>query len=140
MRLGPLQQHFRERLRKRTPWAAVLAFAALFTALQFMLVPASVQVRHPGALANVLLMPLMVSFCYGFLSPLPWRWTGDDRLRAPLARGLVQALAFNALVIAVLVGLSWFMVRNASLKAEAMGLAPGAKGTFGGILLVNLMV
>ena len=140
MRLGPLQQHFRERLRKRTPWAAVLAFAVLFTALQFMLVPASVQMRHPGALANALLMPLMVSFCYGFLSPLPWRWTGDERLRAPLARGLVQALLFNALVIVALVGLSWFMVRNASLKAEAMGLAPGAKGTFRGILMVNLVV
>lgn len=140
MRLGPLQQHFRERLRKRTPWAVVLAFAVLFTVVQFMLVPAQVQLKHPGALANALLMPFLVTFAYGFLSPLPWRWTGDDRARAPLGRGLVQALAFNALAVLVLVSLSWFLVRHANLKAEALGLAPGAKVTFRGILMVNLLV
>lgn len=140
MRLGPLQQHFRERLRQRTPWAVVLAFALLFTAFQFVLVPASVQLKHPGAVANALLMPFLVSFSYGFLSPLPWRWTGDDRSRAPLGRGLAQALLFNALVVLVLVALSWFMVRHANLKAEALGLAQGAKGSFRGILMVNLFV
>jgi two-component system sensor histidine kinase AlgZ len=139
MRFGPLQQHFRSRLRKRTPWVVVLVFAALFTGLQFVVVPPSVQLRHPGTLANVLLMPLLISFAYGFLSPLPWRWSGDDRARAPFARGLVQALVFNALVILLLVALSWLLVRNASVKAEALGLARGARVSFGSVVLVQLL-
>jgi two-component system sensor histidine kinase AlgZ len=139
MRLASLQQHFRSRLRKRTPWLIVLVFAVVFTGLQFLLVPAAAQLRHPGALTNALLMPFMVSFAYGFLAPLPWRWSGDDRTRAPLGRGLAQALVFNALVILLLVTISWFMVRNASLKAEALGLARGAKATFGAILMVTML-
>ncbi|MFN7958766.1 MAG: histidine kinase [Holophagaceae bacterium] len=140
MRLGPLQQHFRSRLRKRTSWAIVLVFAALFTGLQFVMVPAGVQLRHPGALANALLMPLLISFSYGFLSPLPWRWSGDDRSRPAFGRGLVQALVFNAVVIIALVILSWFLVRNASLKAEALGLAQGHKVSFQAVLGLNLLV
>ncbi|HEY3399312.1 MAG TPA: histidine kinase [Geothrix sp.] len=140
MRLGPLKQHFRERLRMRTPWAIVLVFAALFTGLQFIMVPAPVQLKHPGALANALLMPFLVSFSYGFLTPLPWRWSGDDRPRAPFWRGLSQALAFNAVVILALVALSWFMVRNASVKAEALGLARGMKATFGDVVLMQMLV
>ncbi len=140
MRLGPLQQHFRSRLRRRTPWAIVLIFAALFTGLQFLLVPAPIQLRHPGALANALLMPFLVSFSYGFLAPMPWRWSGDDRPRASFWRGLVQAALFNALVIVLLVAVSWFLVRNASLKAEALGLARGVQVSFQAVLAMNLLV
>jgi len=140
MRIGALQQHFRARLRKRTPWIIVLVFAALFTVLQFVMVPAGVQMRHPGALANALLMPFLISFSYGFLAPLPWRWSGDDRSRPAFGRGLLQALAFNALVITALVTISWFLVRNASLKAEALGLAQGHKVSFQAVLGLNLLV
>ena len=138
MRFGPLQLHFRSRLRKRVPWIIVVVFAALFTGLQFLIVPAAVH-GHPGVVANALIMPLLISFCYGFLTPLPWRWTGDDRLRAPFWRGLAQALIFNALLILLLVTLSWLMVRNINFKAEALGLAQGAKASFGSILLVQML-
>ena len=80
MQIGALQQHFRSRLRKRTPWVIVLLFAALFTGLQFLVVPMATQLRHPGALVNSLVMPFLVSFSYGFLAPMPWRWSGDDPL------------------------------------------------------------
>jgi two-component system sensor histidine kinase AlgZ len=121
------------------PWVIVLVFAALITGLQFVIAPNATHVRHPGVLVNILVMPLVTSFCYGFLTPLPWRWTGDDRSRAPFWRGLAQSLLFNALVILVLVTLSWLMVRNANLKAEAMGLAQGAKATFRAVLTVQML-
>ena len=140
MRLKPLQQHFQSRLRRRTPWVIVLIFAALFMSLQFIIATDSEQFRQPGTLLNALLMPFLVSFVYCFLSPLPWRWSGDDRSRAPVGRGLIQAVVFNALVIVALVGISWFLVRNVNLKAEALGLAKGTKATFGGALKMNLLV
>jgi two-component system sensor histidine kinase AlgZ len=139
MRLVPLRHHFRSRLRKRTPWAVVLVFTVVVTALQFLLAPTALEKHPPGVLLNALFMPFLVSFCYGFLAPLPWRWSGDDRPRPALGRGLIQALLFNALVILLLVGLSWFMVRNASLKAEALGLGKGMKPTFSTLLAINLL-
>ncbi|WP_285574232.1 sensor histidine kinase [Geothrix limicola] len=138
MRLAPLQQHFHARLRRRVPWIVVLVFAVVFTGFQFLLVPAN-QLRQSGALLNTLVMPFVISFCYGFLSPLPWRWSGDDRARAPFWRGLAQALLFNTLIILLLVSVSWLMVRNASLKAEALGLGQGAKVTFKTVLSMNLL-
>ena len=139
MRLGPLQQHFRSRLRKRTPWVVVLVFGLVFSAFQFILVPAQLQFRHPGAMANALVMPFLVSFAYGFLTPLPWRWSGDDRSRPRFLRGLSQAVVFNAILLLLLVALSWFLVRNATLKAEALGLAKGAKASFGKVLGVTML-
>ncbi len=139
MRLVPLQQHFRSRLRKRMPWVVVLVFTVVVTALQFVLAPTGPESRSPGVLLNALLMPLVVSFCYGFLAPLPWRWSGDDRSRPAITRGLVQALAFNTAVVLLLVALSWLMVRDAGLKAEALGLAKGLKPTFAHLLAINLL-
>jgi hypothetical protein len=140
MRLATMRQHFRKRLRRRMTWIIVLLFTGLFTLFQFVLVPASVQLRHPGTLVNSLLMPFLVSFSYGFISPLPWRWTGDDRLRAPFFQGVTQALLFNTLLILALVGFSWLLVRDASLKAEALGLATGVKVSFRQVLGMNLMI
>ena len=140
MRFGPLKQHVQHRLRKRTPWAVVLAFTLIFTSFQFILVPMSVQLKHPSALANSLLMPFLLCFSYGFLTPLPWRWSGDDRLRAPFWRGLVQAVGFNTILLVLLVFVSWLMLRGASLNAEALGLNRNPKPTFVSALLMNLMI
>ncbi len=140
MRLAPLQQHFRARLRRRAPWVVVLAFAAVFTALQFLVIPLSVHLKHPGALLNSLVMPFLISFTYGFLAPLPWRWSGDERSRAPFWRGLGQAVLVNALLVLALTAMSWVLVRHANLKAEALGLPQGAKASFGSVLLLQMMV
>ena len=140
MRLEPLHRHFRVRLRRRTSWIIVLAFAALFTAVQLVLAPAGPQLRHPGPLANALLMPFLVSFSYGFLSPLPWRWTGDDRSRAPFLRGSPQALLFNGSLIAVLVSLSWLLVGASPAKAEILGGGTGHPLSFWRVLSFQLFV
>lgn len=140
MRFGPLNQHLQERLQKRTPWAVVLAFTVIFTSFQFILVHPSTQMKHPGTLANSLIMPLLVCIGYGFLSPLPWRWSGDERLRAPFWRGLIQAIGSNALLILALVAVSWLMIRGANLSAEALGLPKGAKPSFAKILMMNYMI
>lgn len=140
MRLVPLQQHFRVRLRRRISWVIVLAFAVLFTAVQFLVAPVGPQLRHAGPLANALLMPLLISFAYGFLSPLPWRWTGDDRSRAPFLRGSAQALLFNGMLIAALVALSWLLVGTSPAKAEILGGGSAHPPSFWRILGFQLFV
>ena len=142
MQLGPLRQHFQIRLHRRKTWIIVLVITILNTAFQFVLVPPAMQLRHPGTLTSSLLMPLLVCFSYGFLSPLPWRWTGDDRLRAPFLRGASQAVVFNALLLLGLGSFGWLLVRHentAHLKAEALGLVQGTTVTFRHILGFNLL-
>lgn len=140
MRLEPLRHHFRRRLRQRTPWVLVLVFAALFSTFQFVLSPPSVHFSEPAALANALLMPFLVVFAYGFLCPLPWRWTGDDRSRAPFLRGAVQALAFNALLTLLLGTLGWLLVHNTGLKGEVLGQAAGVRFPFLRFLGLQLFI
>jgi hypothetical protein len=140
MRLEPLHRHFRARLRKRTPWIIVLCFSALFSAFQFVLAPPTVHFHEPTAVANALLMPFLVCFSYGFLSPLPWRWTGDDRPRATILRGLSQALLFNAAIVVALSALGWLLVRNTGLKAEVLGAGPGSRFSFLHFLTLQLFI
>ena len=140
MRLETVRRHFQARLRKRIAWAIVLGFSLLFTAFQFLMVPASIRMDQPGTVVNALLVPFLVSFAYGFLSPLPWRWTGDDRGRAPFLRGLVQALAFNAVVITLLVLFSWLLIREGGLKSEPLGPGTGASLSLGRILAMQVFL
>jgi hypothetical protein len=42
------------------------------------------------------LSPFLLLFGHLTLDPVPWQWTGDERGRANLGRGFVQALLFDA--------------------------------------------
>ncbi len=103
MRFQPLTQHFRRRLRKRFSWSIVLGFTLLFGIFKATSL-GKLQLSSPSAVwASVLFTPFAMSFAYGFLTPLPWRYTGDDRSHAPLLRGALQAAPWCALIIAALV-------------------------------------
>jgi hypothetical protein len=41
------------------------------------------------------------------LAPLPWLWTGDDRPQAPPLRGLAQAIPWNLVWIALVLGVAF---------------------------------
>jgi len=140
MRLKGIRQHFRNRLHRRITWILVGVFTAIFMIFNFVVIPFQVHRAHPGVLANSLLTPFLISFCYGFLSPLPWRWTGDERSRAPFVRGVSQALVFNALVILGLVCLSWLLVGPGNPKMEAVGVVKELKGSFRQALGMNLFI
>ena len=82
----------------RSQWGGILAFLlllALWRILEGEILSAENAMHHMAVL-------LLLAYAYA-LSPLPWQWTGDGRRRAPLARGVMQALAWNALWIALLV-------------------------------------
>ncbi|MBI3131948.1 MAG: histidine kinase [Acidobacteria bacterium] len=103
MRFQPLTQHFRRRLRKRFSWGIVLGFTLLFGIFKATSL-AKLHLTTPSAVwVSVLFTPFAMSFAYGFLTPLPWRYTGDDRSHAPLLRGALQAAPCCALIITTLV-------------------------------------
>lgn len=62
-------------------------------------------------IVNCLLSPALVSFSYGFLSPLPWQWTGDDRLQAGFLRGTLQGLSYHAGLILILSAQSYALTK-----------------------------
>ncbi len=138
MRLEPLARHFRLRLKRRMTWTIVVSFWVLIAAAQVALAPR--RAWNPAALASALLLPFAIAFAYGFLSPLPWRWTGDDRPRAPLLRGAVQALAFNALVVAVLSCLGWWLMQHTGLHTADVEAGRGGEMSFGRFFAVQVLV
>lgn len=50
-----------------------------------------------------LLMPLFLLS----VSPIPWQWSGDDRLKPGILRGVGQALAFNAVWMGLIAMAVW---------------------------------
>jgi hypothetical protein len=55
--------------------------------------------------ASHLSKAFLLAVAYVALAPMPWQWTGDARRLAPAARGLLQALPWNALWIALALAL-----------------------------------
>jgi hypothetical protein len=72
--------------------------------------------RNPATALSDCLLPFVLLFGHLALSPLPWQWTGDDRDRAELGRGFIQAAAFDL----VWVGLVLFSLR-------LLGVPPGPR-------------
>lgn len=91
MRSAQVLSAARARLRP-SRWGALPLFLGLLLALRFSLGP-------PGLEWNPRLAAVVLSLLAGtfLLSPMPWQWTGDEALRAPLWRGTLQALFGNAL-------------------------------------------
>jgi two-component system sensor histidine kinase AlgZ len=102
MRTSALGPHLRRRLRRRTVWLAVLGFTLAFALIEGYRTafPAG---TGPLLWARTFITAFLICFSYGFLSPLPWRWTGDDRPRAPLLRGALQAFLWNAVLVSLLI-------------------------------------
>jgi hypothetical protein len=77
-------------MQRPVTWGAILVFGLLWN-----LAPWSLGMGLPS------LQEAAFPFCWGFvflvLSPVPWQWTGDETLLAPMGRGVLQALPWNAL-------------------------------------------
>jgi signal transduction histidine kinase len=113
MKFQPLLQHFRRRLRKRLSWGIVAGFTLLFAVAKGSAF-SKVQVSNPAVgWFTIFFTPFVMSFAYGFLTPLPWRYTGDDRPAAPLLRGFLQALPWTALIIVLIVCLDYGLLQMA---------------------------
>ena len=81
-------------------WGAFAAFLVLLGLLRLLLGDLPSLRDLPHFLHGLLLVVTMVA-----LAPLPWQWTGDDRRKAPLLRGVGQALVWNTAWLALVLGL-----------------------------------
>ena len=140
MRLPALAQTFRRRLRKRLTWAITLGFTLLFVIFKVAAF-VSVQVQNSAlAWASAILTPFTLSFAYGFLSPLPWRFTGDDRPRAPALRGLAQAVPWCALLIVLIVFMDYAILHAAGWTGAVTDGGRSLHVTLRQALSMNLLI
>ena len=79
---------------------------------------------------HAILSPGLASFSYCFLSSLPWRYTGDDRLQAPFGRGLAQALLSNTLLISILTAIGMAFLHAGGVHVPDAGLTGGHPDDF----------
>ena len=88
------------RHRHPLPWIAVATFGGMATVLNasLRLEPAA---NGAGGPMTVLASTFMGALGLGFLSPLPWQWTGDDRPECGLPRGAFQSLVFGGAFFAL---------------------------------------
>lgn len=140
MRFQALTQTFRRRLRKRLTWAITLGFTLLFVLFKLAAF-ITVQVATPAlAWASAILTPFTLSFAYGFLSPLPWRYTGDDRPRAPLLRGLAQAVPWCTLLVVLIVLMDYGILHAAGWSGAVTDSGRTVHVTLRQALGMNLII
>lgn len=60
--------------------------------------------RGPGFGLASAYLPFLLLFGHLALAPVPWQWTGDDADRAGLGRGFAQAICFDLVWIALVLG------------------------------------
>jgi len=77
------------RMRQRSNLLLVLLVGGLFSTFRLV-------AGGPWFSVADMAMPFVLLTCHLALSPIPWQWTGDDRSRAGLGRGFLQALCFDA--------------------------------------------
>lgn len=123
MRAPQVFQALHSRLHRRMPWVITGLFWILF-AITSLVLYSSHRPLNAWTAINSLLSPALVSFTYGFLSPVPWQWTGDGRPQAAILRGALQGLGYHAVLIFLLSVFSYGMVRQGGgpilLEASSM--------------------
>ncbi len=80
-----------KRFRLPATWGALLVFGLVWVAVRLL---AGQPFGRLGA--GEFLVPALVLAGHLALSPIPWQWTQDARPIAPLWRGCLQALPWNA--------------------------------------------
>ncbi|BDU72045.1 sensor histidine kinase [Mesoterricola silvestris] len=88
-----------QRVTNRANLAIILLVGGMFCLFRFALGPSGVSVAE-------IAFPFILLFGHLAFSPLPWQWTGDEAPIAGLGRGIVQSLLFNAVWVALVLGLN----------------------------------
>lgn len=136
MRAPEVVLSLRSRLGRRTPWVITALFGLIFIAADLVIY----STRGPlsfWTVVNSLIAPALVSFTYGFLSPLPWQWTGDDRAQAGFLRGALQGLGYHAALILPLTAFSYGLLRQAG---PSVLVVEGHRLTFWQMVLPQLLI
>ncbi len=80
------------RIRRPGPWFGFTAFAAVYMATDYF--SDAYGGLHGLMLAEKFYGPLTLAWCFTFLSPVPWQWSGHPRRSPGMPRGTFQALLF----------------------------------------------
>lgn len=99
MRSGPLMRLTLQRLRPSS-WGAIPLFLLLLVPIRWAVGGPLLPWHWHAMVGGAALFT-----GYFILSPLPWLWSGDDRLRLGLHRGALQALLWNILWLGAFGGL-----------------------------------
>jgi two-component system sensor histidine kinase AlgZ len=102
VRKSSLEANLWARMGRPVGWLTILAFAMPFIAIRFFIFWKE-GMSHPVTLAGAALVPIFVSIGFAWISPMPWRYTGDDRPRPGLFRGAIQAVLANSVAVLLFV-------------------------------------
>ena len=86
-----LARSFTQRFRRPSTWGVIVVFGLVWIAARML---SGMTLQQMGAWEFIL--PALFLVGHLALSAAPWQWTGDARPSAPMWRGCLQALPWNA--------------------------------------------
>jgi LytS/YehU family sensor histidine kinase len=130
-----LEANLWARMGRPWSWVTILAFALPFIVMRFFIFWTE-EMKHPLTLLGAALVPIFISVGFAWISPMAWRYTGDDRPRAGLWRGTLQSLVVNSIAVLLFVEMDVPVVSiSKSFSSSDFWTAVAANAT----LLVPLM-
>ena len=124
MRLPDILLYQRRRLRSPKVWVPMAGLGLLMAMVQILVLLKSVPMGTGPAVVFGLVAGVGFAMLYIGLSPMPWLWTRSRATHAPLLRGALQALAFNAAFVLLLTLVEILLTWRLKLD-HRLGLALG---------------
>lgn len=117
----PVMQAVSRRLANPFYWGLILFFCAMWLLLAVALNPMESVFKHA-------LPPIHLWFVALMLGPIPWQWSGDQRCLPSFARGLIQAVVLNTVMILGAMMLSSSVQSNRQVARLAPFVVPARPG------------
>ena len=102
MRLKDCSASILRKFRIPATWGAIIAYGLVWATLRFFIFSDMPALLSPR---TELVLPFLLVMGHVALAPWSWLWTGDGREEAPIFRGMLQTLPWNALWLGVLLAL-----------------------------------
>lgn len=107
------------RFREPSRWGVLVLVGGALCGIHFLTAPFRPNMT---LLAGTFVLPFLLLA----LSPVPWQWSGDERLSVGPLRGLVQSLVFNGIWTGLIFLCLWFWGPNPDLvHLPPPGMPPG---------------
>ena len=123
MRFPAVLANTQERIRRPGTWGAAFLFGGVWNLLHWGAGPG-------GWTPDGFLLPFLLGVVILVFAPLPWQWTGEDRPVATFARGLLQSLVGNLVVVGAVLYLLPWPVEHAMMMGRSMRMDPAMHGPY----------
>ncbi len=112
MDIQGLNDFTKDNMRRSATWITILVITLAFLLIIFLRNQYLLTLNSLRVYFGIVCIISSVAFGIGFLSPLPWLYSGNHQLRANVFRGTLQSLPFNIAWLAIAYSITFLILMD----------------------------